>query len=156
MRSDPRWPAIFLFLKVLPGSWRLPVEPCERWLIETPCDASRPAKFHRFIAPAKPLPLLMPVTSTFWPVTKCAALSFAPRLDHRIGAHPELDKLQRRLDAGLGKVAAVRAGHVLRLGPADAELEGVVAILLGVAAGDNTHLIQMQDSHGNRAAVIIE
>src|SRR6478735_2259612 len=64
-------------------------------------------------------------------------------VERRIGTHPELDELQRRLDAGLGEVAAVRAGHVLRLGPADADLEGVVAILLGVTAGDNTHLVQM-------------
>ena len=77
-RSCPRWPAIFLFLKVLPGSWRLPVEPCERWLTDTPWLASRPAKFQRFMAPAKPLPLVVPTTSTFWPTTKCAASSVAP------------------------------------------------------------------------------
>ncbi len=56
-RSTPRWPAIFLFLKVLPGSCRLPVEPRLRWLIDTPWLASRPEKFQRFMPPAKPLPL---------------------------------------------------------------------------------------------------
>src|SRR5262249_243297 len=44
-RSTPIWPAIFLFLKVLPGSWRPPVEPSERCEIETPCEARKPPKF---------------------------------------------------------------------------------------------------------------
>ena len=49
--------------------------PCE---IETPCVARRPPKFQRFMAPAKPLPMLMPATSTFWPGTKCSAEITAP------------------------------------------------------------------------------
>ena len=56
----------------------MPVEPSDRWLTETPWLASRPEKFQRFMPPAKPLPLLVPVTSTFWPTTKCAADSEAP------------------------------------------------------------------------------
>ena len=59
-RSAPRWPGIFLFLKTLPGSWRLPVEPMERWLTDTPCVARKPAKFQRFMPPAKPLPIEVP------------------------------------------------------------------------------------------------
>ena len=43
-RTEPRWPAIFLPLNTLPGSWHCPVEPCERWLTDTPCDARRPPK----------------------------------------------------------------------------------------------------------------
>ncbi len=46
--------------------------------METPWLASRPAKFHRFMPPAKPLPLVMPQTSTFWPTAKCAADKVAP------------------------------------------------------------------------------
>src|SRR5262249_20098263 len=45
-RSTPRWPGIFLFLKVLPGSWRPPVEPIERCEMDTPWLARRPPKFH--------------------------------------------------------------------------------------------------------------
>src|SRR5262245_19280925 len=41
-RSLPKWPAIFLPLKTLPGSWRCPVEPWLRCTIETPCVARRP------------------------------------------------------------------------------------------------------------------
>src|SRR5690606_17488219 len=44
-RSAPRWPAIFLPLNTLPGSWRWPVEPCERCDTDTPCEARRPPKF---------------------------------------------------------------------------------------------------------------
>ena len=54
-RSTPIWPAIFLFLNVLPGSWRPPVEPCERCEIDTPCEARRPPKFQRFIGAGKTL-----------------------------------------------------------------------------------------------------
>ena len=42
----------------------------ERWLTETPCEARRPPKFQRFIAPAKPLPIEIPATSTRCPGTK--------------------------------------------------------------------------------------
>ena len=44
-RSSPRWPAIFLPLKVRPGSWRLPVEPWLRCETDTPWVARRPPKF---------------------------------------------------------------------------------------------------------------
>ena len=64
------WPAIFLPLNTLPGSWRLPVEPCERCESDTPWLARRPLKPQRFMAPAKPLPMLVPHTSTYWPTTK--------------------------------------------------------------------------------------
>ncbi len=63
-RAAPMWPAIFLPLNTLPGSWHWPVEPCERCEIDTPCDARRPPKLCRFIAPAKPLPIEVPDTST--------------------------------------------------------------------------------------------
>ena len=52
--SWPRWPAIFLPLKVLPGSWRWPVEPCARCETETPWVARMPPKFQRFMAPGSP------------------------------------------------------------------------------------------------------
>ena len=63
-------PAIFLPLNTRPGSWRLPVEPCERCATETPWLARSPLNPQRFMAPAKPLPMLVPHTSTNWPITK--------------------------------------------------------------------------------------
>jgi hypothetical protein len=53
----PMWPAIFLPLKTLPGSWLEPVEPCERCETDTPWVARRPPKLCRFMAPAKPFTL---------------------------------------------------------------------------------------------------
>ena len=38
--------------------------------IDTPWLARSPAKFQRFMPPAKPLPVEVPVTSTYWPTTK--------------------------------------------------------------------------------------
>src|SRR6185503_15085240 len=78
MRSWPMWPGIFLFLKVLPGSCRPPVPPIERCETDTPCEARRPPKFQRFMPPAKPLPMVVPVTSTNWPTTKWSAVISAP------------------------------------------------------------------------------
>ena len=49
------WPAIFLFFQVLPGSWRPPVEPCERCETDTPWVARRPPKFQRFIGAGETL-----------------------------------------------------------------------------------------------------
>jgi hypothetical protein len=69
-RSLPMCPGIFLFLNTLPGSWQLPVEPIVRWLREFPWVASPPLKFHRFITPWKPFPLLVPHTSTSWKIRK--------------------------------------------------------------------------------------
>ena len=66
----PMCPAIFLFLNTRPGSWRLPVEPCERCDSDTPWVARRPPKFQRFMAPAKPLPWVTPEMSTIWPAMK--------------------------------------------------------------------------------------
>ena len=66
-RTAPMWPAIFLPLNTLPGSWHWPVEPWLRWLTDTPCDARRPPKLCRFMPPAKPLPMVVPATSTNCP-----------------------------------------------------------------------------------------
>ena len=76
--DDPIWPAIFLPLNTLPGSWHWPVEPWLLWLIETPCDARSPPKLCLFIAPAKPLPIEVAVTSTNCPSTKCEATISVP------------------------------------------------------------------------------
>ncbi len=41
-----------------------PIEPGLRWLRCAPCEAETPLKLWRFMTPAKPLPLLVPTTST--------------------------------------------------------------------------------------------
>ena len=57
--------------KALRGHFaRASVEPIERCETDTPCDARKPPKFQRFMPPAKPLPIEVPVTSTNCPTTK--------------------------------------------------------------------------------------
>ena len=76
--AAPSWPAIFLPLNTLPGSWHWPVEPWLRCETDTPWLARKPPKLWRFIAPAKPLPIDTPDTSTNWPGTKWAAVISRP------------------------------------------------------------------------------
>jgi len=45
----------------------MPMEPGARVVIELPCEARLELKLWRLIAPAKPLPMERPVTSTFCP-----------------------------------------------------------------------------------------
>ena len=66
----PIWPAIFLPLNTLPGSWHWPVEPIARWEIELPWVASCILKLWRFTPPWKPLPLDWPVTFIKCPAPK--------------------------------------------------------------------------------------
>ena len=69
---------VCMYICTLPGSCRMPVEPGTLCDSELPCVALPPLKFHFFITPWKPFPLLMPQTSTNWPGTKCKALIFVP------------------------------------------------------------------------------
>src|SRR5581483_10792307 len=50
--QPPLAPGTFLFLKVLPGDCRCPVEPRLRCEIDTPWLARRPPKLCRFMPPA--------------------------------------------------------------------------------------------------------
>jgi hypothetical protein len=81
--SSPMWPVIFLPGNTRPGSCAIEIEPgtlCERLL---PCDARCELKLWRLMVPAKPLPIEVPCTSTFWPAansvtgTTCAGLVLA-------------------------------------------------------------------------------
>ena len=68
--SSPMWPVIFLPGNTRPGSCAIEIEPgtlCERLL---PCDARCELKLWRLIVPAKPLPIEVPCTSTFWPARR--------------------------------------------------------------------------------------
>src|SRR5262249_11556790 len=65
-------------LLALEGLARVLAAPGERCEIDTPCEARKPPKFQRFIGPAKPLPIDVPVTSTYWPTTKWSAVISAP------------------------------------------------------------------------------
>ena len=106
--------------------------------------------------PAKPLPMVVPVTSTNWPGTKCAAVSSAPTSSSASAATRNSTSLLLRLDLRLGEVAAHRLGDVLDLGLADAELDGGVAVLLLGAHGHDLAVVELQHGHRHVLAVVVE
>ena len=61
-------------LKTRPGVAQPPIEPGLRWLRCAPWEAPTPWKPCRFMVPAKPLPLLVPVTPTSSPIAKTDGL----------------------------------------------------------------------------------
>ena len=66
----PILPGIFLFLKTLPGSVLLPVDPNTLWDREQPCEAGCILKCHLLMVPWNPFPFVIPVMSTYCPGTK--------------------------------------------------------------------------------------
>src|SRR5690606_12008443 len=74
-RSPPIRPAMRVPLKTRLGVAEAPIEPGLRWLRCAPCEAPTPEKLWRFMVPAKPLPLLVPTTSTSWPASKVSPRS---------------------------------------------------------------------------------
>jgi hypothetical protein len=48
----------------------MPMEPAELCDTELPWEARLEEKLCRMMAPAKPLPIEVPLTSTFWPTLK--------------------------------------------------------------------------------------
>src|SRR5690606_11389633 len=78
--TEPMWPDIFLPGNTRPGVCRWPIEPGARCDSEVPWVASPILKFQRLIVPWKPLPLVMPWTSTIWPTSKMSALISPPTL----------------------------------------------------------------------------
>ena len=71
-------PAIRTPLKTRPGVAQAPIEPGERCLRSTPWLARRPWKPCRFMTPAKPLPLVLPVTSIVWPGANASTVTSWP------------------------------------------------------------------------------
>src|SRR5436190_4586702 len=67
-------------LKTRPGVAHAPIEPGERCLRSTPWLLFKPEKPCRFITPAKPLPLVRPVTSMTWPGANASTVTSWPRV----------------------------------------------------------------------------
>ena len=152
----PIWPAIFLFLKTRPGSWRLPVEPCERCETETPWVARRPLKPQRFIAPAKPLPWVHALDVDQLAGDEMVGGELGADVEQRVLGDAELDQLRLGLDLGLAEMAALRLGQVLGLGRAGAELDGGIAVALRLAAADDLDIVERQDGDRHVPAVFLE
>ena len=124
------WPDMCLPGNTRPGVWRWPMEPGERCDSEVPWEAGPPAKLWRLIVPAKPLPMVVPVTSTIWPALNMSTLSSRARGEIRafVVGEAELDQRLARLDLGLGVVPGERLGQAGRLAAAEGDLHGAVAV----------------------------
>jgi hypothetical protein len=75
--TSPMCPAMRLPGNTLLGSWFWPVDPGLLCDTELPCVARLEEKLWRLMTPAKPLPMVVPLTSTFCPTLKM----FTPTLE---------------------------------------------------------------------------
>src|SRR6185437_9293578 len=74
----PIRPAMRVPLNTRDGVAQAPMEPGTRWALWFPWEAPCPLKLCRFIPPAKPLPLLTAMASTFSPAVHRSAVSSWP------------------------------------------------------------------------------
>ena len=72
-------PAILLPLITRDGVVPAPIEPGSLWFLE-PCPIGPLEKFHLFTVPWKPLPIDLPVTSTFSTLSKTDNSILSPTL----------------------------------------------------------------------------
>ena len=154
-RSSPIWPAIFLPSKVLPGSWRWPVEPWARWVTELPWLARWPRKFQRFIEPAKPLPIEVPVTSTNWPGTKWSAVIVAPT--GIMSSSATRNSTSLRFGSTLATAKWPRCALVvfLTLAQPGAELDGGIAVLVRRPMRDDLAVVELEDGDRDMLAGVV-
>ena len=153
------WPDMRLPWNTRPGVWRWPMEPGVRCDTETPCEAWWPAKLWRFMVPAKPLPMVVPVTSTIGAGLEEVGLD--------LGAGRELGCLPCRRGGtrpahlpgatlGLGVVAGDRLRQQLRTTLAEGHLHGAIAVLVrGLHLSDAVRQ-HFDDGYGNGLAGIRE
>ena len=136
----------------------MPIEPgvlCER---ELPCDARFELKWWRLMTPEKPLPLVVPVTSTIWPTREHVDADDAPALNLASSSARDAEFPQHgaRFDARLGEMARRGLGHARGATLAERDLHGGVAVglrrldLRDAVVGDVEH------RHRDGAAVIRE
>ena len=121
MRTLPIWPAIFMPLNTRAGVAHAPIEPGARCFLWLPCDAPWPEKLWRFITPEKPLPLLMPVTSTRSPAANTSAFMIWPSSKPDEVDDAQLGEVLLRRTAGGLQVTELGLRQPLRLGLAEGE-----------------------------------
>jgi hypothetical protein len=138
-----------LALEHAPGVWFWPIEPGARCDSELPWVASWVRKLWRLTAPAKPLPMVVPVTSTFCPASNMSTLSSAPTSDPRLRPRQaELPQPSPGLDTGLGELAGHRLGEQGWRAAAGGHLHRAVAVGLdGLHLGD---AVGLDLDHGHR------
>ena len=108
--TSPRWPGILLPGNTRPGSCAMPIEPGVLCETELPWVARFDEKWWRLMTPAKPLPMVVPATSTFWPTWNMSTLSSAPAFSSlACSAVTRNSRSTRaRFDARLGEMARHR------------------------------------------------
>ncbi len=84
------------------------------------------------------------------------SMSINTNFEQVVRADAELGELELRLDRGASELAALRVRNVLRLGPADAELDSRMAVLFIRALADNLAVVQLQHRDRYMTSVICE
>src|SRR6201992_2836903 len=146
VRSEPIRPAIRTPLNTRPGVAQAPIEPGERCLRWVPCEADRPLKPCRFMTPAVPLPLDLPVTSTRWPAANSSAVSSWPSV---YSDAPSVRISAPWRPARLLKQARHRLGDLAGVDLPEADLDsGVAVVVRGADSRDHARACQhYRDRH---------
>ena len=143
-RSTPRWPGIFLFLKVLPGSWRPPVEPIERCEIGNAVAGPQAAEIPALHAAGEALAGRGAGDVDILADDEMVGRDLGADRNERVVVDAEFGELALGLDLGDGEMAAVGLGRALHLAHAGAELQRHVAVLLFGAMADDLAIAQAQ------------
>ena len=138
-----------------PGSWRWPVEPCVRVVIELPCVSRLEEKWWRLMTPAKPLPMVVPCTSTVCPTLKISTPILPPTFSSASSLASARNSLQRvaRFHRRLGEVPGEGLLHAARAALAERDLHGRIAVL--VRGLDLRDPVVGHVEHGHRLGVAL-
>ena len=105
------------------------------------------------MTPAKPLPRLVPVTSTSEPAGICSTVISWPTSKPSTVVEAEFDQALARGDARLGVLAGVGTVELLRILLAVGDLEGGVAVAFGGHDLHDAHRLDSQDGDRNDLVV---
>ena len=105
--------------------------------------------------PGKPLPIVVPVTSTFWPATKWSAVISAPTSSRLSADTRNSATFAFGSTVAIGEMAAQRLRRVLHLGQAGAELNGGVAVLLLRALRHDLAVLHAENGHRDMLAGVV-
>ncbi len=105
------------------------------------------------MVPAKPLPRLMPVTSTRVPAGSDSTVISWPTSNPSIVVEPQLDQPHAGLHAGLGVVAGGGLVELLRVAVTLGHLERGVSVAFGRLDLDDAHGLDTEDRDGDDLVV---
>ena len=108
------------------------------------------------MTPAKPWPLLMPVTSTRSPAANTSALRIWPSSKPDEVDDPQLGQVLRRVGVRRLQVTELGLGEPLRLGFAEGELDRGIPVTLGSLDLDHTTGPGLDDGDRNDPVSLVE